>query len=202
MILETPLTTCWHRLNISFDLPKVVLRLLITSPAVYVSPEAAVQGRLLVDIMTDQLNEIAYDAQLAGATYVISMATLQLSSLLLFCGRSAGLLLWCRCHMLVSVNAVQCASLLHFLHVLQKGKKVCECSLHSGSIRLCIFCIRSTSHANSGRCVAATTAIFNSFVQVCTQMYRMAQTASCCNSAGKGRAKKCALKRGEQHRPC
>ena len=65
-VLETDLTTCWHRTNTSFDLPKGVVILLISSPEAYVSPEAHVLGRLLSDIVEDQLNEVAYDAQLAG----------------------------------------------------------------------------------------------------------------------------------------
>ena len=66
VVLETPLTTCWHRLNTSFDLPKAVVKLLISSPVLYASPEAAVLSTLLVDILQEQLTAVAYDAQLAG----------------------------------------------------------------------------------------------------------------------------------------
>lgn len=66
IVLQTPLTCCWHRLNGSFDLPKAVVILLIQAPEAYASPEAVVLGKLLLAMLQEQLNEVAYDAELAG----------------------------------------------------------------------------------------------------------------------------------------
>lgn len=66
IVHRTPLTTLWHRLNTSFDLPKAAVIILVTSPESYSTPEAAVLEKLLAQIIHDQLNETAYDAELAG----------------------------------------------------------------------------------------------------------------------------------------
>ena len=66
MVLDTALTCCWQRLNTSFDMPKGVLYTLISSPAAYATPEAAMLSQLLAGMVQHQLNEVAYDAELAG----------------------------------------------------------------------------------------------------------------------------------------
>eukprot|EP00878_Enallax_costatus_P045152 GHUV01054096.1.p1 GENE.GHUV01054096.1~~GHUV01054096.1.p1 ORF type:complete len:108 (-),score=14.47 GHUV01054096.1:176-499(-) len=44
----------------------------LQSPAAYASPESAVCCRLLVKLLADYLNEVAYPAELAGLSYSIS----------------------------------------------------------------------------------------------------------------------------------
>lgn len=46
--------------------------MLVQSPAAYASPESAVCVRLLVKLLGDYLNEVAYPAELAGLSYSIT----------------------------------------------------------------------------------------------------------------------------------
>ncbi|KAK9789047.1 hypothetical protein WJX73_010500 [Symbiochloris irregularis] len=72
IIHQTRLTTLWHRLNTSFDLPKAAVIIQITFPESYATPEAAVLEKLLAQIIHDQLNEVAYDAELAGLRFAVN----------------------------------------------------------------------------------------------------------------------------------
>ncbi|BDA50691.1 Insulin-degrading enzyme [Coccomyxa sp. Obi] len=66
---ESPLLRMWHKPSTRFDTPKAVIYLHFACPEAYTSPEAAVLTRLFVKLLSDYLNEIAYDAELAGLSW-------------------------------------------------------------------------------------------------------------------------------------
>ena len=71
MVQETALLRLWHKPEISFRVPKMVVYLALDLPEAYTSPEAAVLTRLLTLLVDDHLNEVAYEAEIAGCCYTI-----------------------------------------------------------------------------------------------------------------------------------
>lgn len=68
-IVTLPLVSLWARPDTSFKLPRGSITISFKSPAAYADPEAAVMTKLFARLLSDALNEIAYDASLAGLHY-------------------------------------------------------------------------------------------------------------------------------------
>ncbi|EIE20423.1 hypothetical protein COCSUDRAFT_30601 [Coccomyxa subellipsoidea C-169] len=72
---EGSLLRMWHKPSTRFDTPKAVIYLHFACPEAYTSPEAGVLTRLYVKLLSDYLNEIAYDAELAGLSWGLNSTT-------------------------------------------------------------------------------------------------------------------------------
>jgi insulysin len=62
----------WFKQDTTFKLPRAILNFEINSPAAYESPTAVVMSKLFCKLLTDSLNEYAYDADIAGLSYALS----------------------------------------------------------------------------------------------------------------------------------
>lgn len=69
IIEDSQLVQLYYKRETSFGSPKGVVYLSFHSPASYSSPENAVLTSLFVRLLLDQLNELSYDAELAGLSY-------------------------------------------------------------------------------------------------------------------------------------
>ena len=69
VVRQTELSRLWWKPDTAFDAPKAILKLDLSSPAAYASPEAAVCARLYVELLTDALNELVYPAEIAGLAW-------------------------------------------------------------------------------------------------------------------------------------
>jgi insulysin len=62
----------WFKQDTTFKLPRAILNFEINSPVAYESPAAVVMSKLFCKLLTDSLNEFAYDADIAGLSYALS----------------------------------------------------------------------------------------------------------------------------------
>ncbi|KAJ3192026.1 Insulinase (Peptidase M16) [Irineochytrium annulatum] len=69
VILETPTIRLWHKLDDVHGVPRTSVRFMIRTPHAYASPRCSVLTRLYVDLVCDDLNEDAYEAEMAGLAY-------------------------------------------------------------------------------------------------------------------------------------
>ncbi|CAM9916972.1 unnamed protein product [Scytosiphon promiscuus] len=71
----------WHKMDRSYRVPKSSIAVKLWTPEPYVSPLAAMQARIFVKLLKEDLKSWAYDASLAGLRYSLEMSTqgLQLS---------------------------------------------------------------------------------------------------------------------------
>ncbi|KAK1219159.1 metalloprotease [Marasmius sp. AFHP31] len=69
LILNTPMTKLWHKKDDRFWAPHAIMKIFIKSPFVDQSPRTAVLSSLFTDLIEDSLEEITYDAQVAGLSY-------------------------------------------------------------------------------------------------------------------------------------
>eukprot|EP00884_Botryococcus_braunii_P023676 jgi/Botrbrau1/9993/Bobra.0012s0082.1 len=72
VIKETHMVRVWHKADTSFRMPKAVLFVSLMSPPAYSSPEAAVLSKLACTLLTEHLNSITYEAELAGLSFTLS----------------------------------------------------------------------------------------------------------------------------------
>lgn len=75
VVHETDLVKLWYKQETSFEAPKAVAYLKFQSPEAYFTPENAVLTRLFVKLLSDKLNEISYEAELAGLSYHVQNTT-------------------------------------------------------------------------------------------------------------------------------
>lgn len=68
-VYNSELTSLLHKQETSFGLPKAVIYMAFHAPQCYSSPENAVLTQLYVRLLLDHLNELSYDAELAGLNY-------------------------------------------------------------------------------------------------------------------------------------
>lgn len=61
-----------YKLDRTFRRPKVEVRIVLSTPASYSSPRNYVLCSMFVSLLTDELNEYSYDAELAGLQYSLS----------------------------------------------------------------------------------------------------------------------------------
>ncbi len=66
---ETPLTRVWYKQDDEFKLPKANCNFELRSPLAYLTPYMANATSMFVQTFRDDLNEYAYDAELAGLGY-------------------------------------------------------------------------------------------------------------------------------------
>ncbi|EDV22870.1 uncharacterized protein TRIADDRAFT_28404 [Trichoplax adhaerens] len=71
IIKEDSLSKTWFKQDNSFFLPKACFCFDITSPFTYVDPAHFNMTRLFVTLVMDSLNEFAYDAEIAGISYIL-----------------------------------------------------------------------------------------------------------------------------------
>lgn len=71
IVLETKLLQIWHKTTTEFNSPKAVVYLSFHNPEAYSSPENAVLCRIFGKLVDDTLNELSYDAHLAGLDFGI-----------------------------------------------------------------------------------------------------------------------------------
>jgi insulysin len=71
VVRETPLLRLWHKADTTFSVPKAVVYLSFISPEAYTTPEAAVLTSLFTLLLTDYLNEVSYEAELAGLSFSV-----------------------------------------------------------------------------------------------------------------------------------
>ncbi|CAM9615285.1 unnamed protein product, partial [Hapterophycus canaliculatus] len=71
----------WHKMDRSYRVPKSSIAVKLWTPEPYASPMAAMQARVFVKLLKEDLKSWAYDASLAGLRYSLEMSTqgLQLS---------------------------------------------------------------------------------------------------------------------------
>lgn len=72
IILDTPLLRLWHKQDQTFKRPSGCLAVFFSTPASYKSPKAVVLTKMLADYISDSLNELAYDAAIAGLSYSVT----------------------------------------------------------------------------------------------------------------------------------
>ena len=78
-IVDDSALRLWHKLDRSFHRPKAHFRLDLVTPAAYHSPGAAVLAHLFARLVSDELNEYSYHAQVAGLDYLVSNTSSGLS---------------------------------------------------------------------------------------------------------------------------
>ncbi|KAI8967298.1 Metalloenzyme, LuxS/M16 peptidase-like protein [Mycotypha africana] len=83
LIEETDVLRLWHKKDDTFWVPRANVWITLQSPLAYATPANCVKTRLYADLLTDALNEYAYDAEVAGLSYNIEN---QLDGLLLAMG--------------------------------------------------------------------------------------------------------------------
>eukprot|EP01124_Arcella_intermedia_P016527 TRINITY_DN23144_c0_g1_i1.p1 TRINITY_DN23144_c0_g1~~TRINITY_DN23144_c0_g1_i1.p1 ORF type:complete len:973 (+),score=184.03 TRINITY_DN23144_c0_g1_i1:70-2919(+) len=66
-----PNSTIWHKYDTIYNIPKAYQFIDIITPKAYSSPRETVLTRLFCNLVMDDLNEYAYDAQVAGLYYSI-----------------------------------------------------------------------------------------------------------------------------------
>lgn len=72
IIKDTPLFRVWFKQDDQFLLPKSCIYFELRSPMVYLDPHHDNMTRIFVRLLQDDLNEFAYDAELAGLNYRIN----------------------------------------------------------------------------------------------------------------------------------
>ena len=60
---------CWHKQDTTFQRPKGIIHVDLSTPTAYTSPTAAVSCTLFTKMVEDSLNEYAYNAEIAGLSY-------------------------------------------------------------------------------------------------------------------------------------
>ncbi|KAL3809582.1 hypothetical protein ACHAXA_005798 [Cyclostephanos tholiformis] len=71
LLIDTPKLRMWHKMDRTFRVPKMSIRLQLTSPNIYRSPRAITLNRLFQKVLTDDLNSYVYDASVAGCSYSV-----------------------------------------------------------------------------------------------------------------------------------
>lgn len=71
IIKDGSMMRVWYKADDTFYLPKACINMAINSPMVYASPLTITQVALFVSLVKDELNEYAYDAELAGIDYSV-----------------------------------------------------------------------------------------------------------------------------------
>ncbi|KAJ8083457.1 metalloprotease [Marasmius tenuissimus] len=69
LTLDTPTTKLWHKKDDQFWAPHANMKIFMKSPYVEQSARTAVLSSLFTDLVEDSLEEITYDAQVAGLSY-------------------------------------------------------------------------------------------------------------------------------------
>lgn len=59
----------WHKMDVSWRVPKTILKVGIVSPSAYQSPRSMTLSRIYQRVLNDDLNSFVYDASLAGCNY-------------------------------------------------------------------------------------------------------------------------------------
>lgn len=84
LIADAPGLQVWHKVDTTFETPKAVAYLAITSTAAYASARAAAATHLTLKLLEDALCETAYLADVAGLAYDVSPMYLPAHSFLRF----------------------------------------------------------------------------------------------------------------------
>ncbi|ODQ63961.1 hypothetical protein NADFUDRAFT_28003 [Nadsonia fulvescens var. elongata DSM 6958] len=74
LILNEKNHRLWHKKDDRFWVPKAYSTINIKLPFVHISPSNAVKSSLFVDLINDALVEFAYDAEIAGLRYSVSLS--------------------------------------------------------------------------------------------------------------------------------
>eukprot|EP00753_Platysulcus_tardus_P022606 PLAT9806.1.p1 GENE.PLAT9806.1~~PLAT9806.1.p1 ORF type:complete len:1049 (+),score=595.91 PLAT9806.1:117-3263(+) len=69
LLVDTPLTRLWHQQDTLFRKPRLNVYCKLVSPMAYSSPVNAALTGLYQNLVTEALNEFAYDADIAGLRY-------------------------------------------------------------------------------------------------------------------------------------
>ncbi|KAF8525603.1 LuxS/MPP-like metallohydrolase [Hysterangium stoloniferum] len=75
LIDDSPISRMWHKVDDQFWVPKAQIMVDIRSPVAYSTPRQAVLTRLVMDLVTDSLAEITYDASLAELGYSLNTSS-------------------------------------------------------------------------------------------------------------------------------
>lgn len=75
LVQESKLVQLYYKQETSFGAPKAIIYLSFICPHSYSSPETAVLTQLYIRLLLDSLNELSYDAELAGLTYNVHNTT-------------------------------------------------------------------------------------------------------------------------------
>ena len=75
LVHSDPLLDVWYKHFGKFEKPKTNVMCKLSTPAAYASPEAAVMTHLFSMVVEEELNEFAYDADIAGLRYQLSADT-------------------------------------------------------------------------------------------------------------------------------
>jgi insulysin len=73
-IIDKPNMRLWHKMDVSWRVPKSYIRLALLSPEVYNSPRSMTYNRIFQRVLNDDLNSFVYDASVAGCSYRVSCA--------------------------------------------------------------------------------------------------------------------------------
>ena len=75
LIREDNLAKIWHKTDTTFRRPVTNLCIEVCAPTTYHAPSNSVFARLFFIIVTEELTEFAYDAEVAGCSYVVTNQT-------------------------------------------------------------------------------------------------------------------------------
>lgn len=71
LVKQTPFTRVWHKKDDTFLVPKANYLFLVRNPTFRQSAETAVLTKLFVELLKDDMNEYAYNADIAGLQYAM-----------------------------------------------------------------------------------------------------------------------------------
>lgn len=69
ILQDDSLIRLWHKRDDSFFVPKTNVWFMIRTPSAYVSPASCIKGKMLTELLKDDLNELSYYADCAGLSY-------------------------------------------------------------------------------------------------------------------------------------
>ncbi|XXQ37960.1 Insulin-degrading enzyme [Plasmodiophora brassicae] len=69
LVLDIPNIKLWYKPDAVFGKPKINVMAQFSTRSAYLTPRSAVECQLFTKLLTESLNEIAYDAELAGLSY-------------------------------------------------------------------------------------------------------------------------------------
>jgi len=74
LIREDAAAHLWHKVDSTYRRPHTQIQVDIVAPAAYASPDAACLARLFFKLLSDELTEFAYSAELAGLSHSVRNA--------------------------------------------------------------------------------------------------------------------------------
>lgn len=71
IIVDTPTLRFWHKQDQIFERPRATVGLSFACASSYNSPKTVAMTKILIEYISDSLNELSYDAEIAGLKYAV-----------------------------------------------------------------------------------------------------------------------------------